>query len=253
MCSSKELVPFPLYHGSSSLFLSSFKPGTTPAPWPYKRAALCLLNDVWADLSQRGGQLPAEIRDDLLWDITYEEMPFYVRNIIDQVSRHSNWQHGELYLTPSKLKAVEYARGGARYGGELVTMCKDALDSLTRVDPERAKQLIGRVPDLSTLLSGTDCPPILVEFVDVRLTDLSTETQGGDVLEELCSLTDKKLLEALGSEERVREIVGQQTNFRLTEGCGVVHRVFQVLGKDQDNPSSPFVLKEICSSGQWAH
>ena len=253
MNNSGELVPTPLYHGTSSHFLSAFKPGATPAMWPHKRAALRLLEDVWTDLSQLRDQVPCDLREKLAWGIAYEEIPFYVRNVIDQVSGHSNWQHGELYLTPSKLKAVEYACRGAKHGGELVTMCRNALNALTGVDQQKAERLTGCAESLPRLLRGTDLPPILVEFDDIRIADLSTEVQEDDVSEALSLLTDKKLRETFGSDERVREIVGQQTNFRLANGCGVVGRVFEVHVEDQDNPSSPFALKEIDNSDQWAN
>ena len=109
-------VPFPLYHGSSSHHLAHFEPASPPAQWPYKSAALKLLRDVWTILRARG-----------------VDPEWWVERVLDQSSGHANWQHGALYVTPSKLSAVRYSGGGAVYGGELLTWLPARNRPTTRV------------------------------------------------------------------------------------------------------------------------
>ena len=99
-------VPFPLFHGTSSHYLELFRPGTVPGDWPYGDAAISLLGETWAALREFG-----------------REPDWWVERTLNQVSGPANWQHGELYLTPSRLSAARYAVGRAIDGGELLTMC----------------------------------------------------------------------------------------------------------------------------------
>lgn len=247
MNATRNLVPFPLFHGTSSHYLSTFKPGYTPTPWPYKDVALKLLTDAWDVLFLRRHEIPDDIRENLFSGVAHEEIPLLVKNVVEQTSSRSNWQHGELYLTPSKRTAVSYACGGARYGGELLTFCKTAIDALARFDDKIANELIQNAESLAEFLRGTERPPVIVQFDDLRIVDLSTESSAGDVREGIASLTEGPMREVLGSEERVLEIMGQQTNFRLASGCGVVKRVFEVQVENIDEPF-PFDLTEIARS-----
>lgn len=202
-------------------------------------------------MSRLRHEIPVDVRENLCWDVTYEEIPWFVKNVMDQASSYSNWQHGELYLTPSKLTAVNYACGGARYGGELLTFCKTAIDALSRLDDKKANELNRNSESLTEFLRGTEQPPIIVQFDTLRIADLSTESSARDVREEIAFLTEGPMREVLGSEERILEILGQQTNFRLASGCGIVKRVFKVHVEDNDHyqPSDPFDLTEI----QWSN
>ena len=107
MNSATKLVPFPLFHGSSNHYLSSFKLGSTPVAWSHKDTALRLLREVWDDLDRLRDQVATDAQEKLHWDITHGRVPWFVQRVIDQSSSFSsNWQHGELYLTPSKRTAV---------------------------------------------------------------------------------------------------------------------------------------------------
>ena len=144
MNASQNLLPFPLFHGTSSHYLSAFQPGYTPTLWPHKDVALRLLTDAWDELSLIRHEIPADVGKDLFGDVTHEEIPWMVKNVIEQAGGYSNWQHGELYLTPSKRSAVRYAFRGARYGGELLTFCKTTIDALARIDDRKRRSLRAR-------------------------------------------------------------------------------------------------------------
>jgi hypothetical protein len=117
---------------------------------------------------------------------------------LKQVSGHSNWQHGELYVTPSKGTARRYADYGAVYGGELLTLCRCAVDKLAELDRERAESLMRDAESIAGFLKGAGSP-ILVEFVDVSVCGLLPERDSDSVLDEL------KALSRLG-DERMREL-----------------------------------------------
>ena len=102
---------------------------------------------------------------------------------------------------------------------------------------------------LDEFLKGTEQPPILVQFDAIRIEELSAEAVDKDVRSELSLLTGMK--DILGSEEKVLETVGQQTNFRLAKGCGIVAWVLEVHVEDVDHhqPVDPFDLTEF----QWSN
>ena len=245
MNASQNLLPFPLFHGTSSHYLSAFQPGYTPAPWTHKDVALRLLTDAWDALSLIRHEIPADVGKDLFGGVSHEGIPWMVKNVIEQASGYSNWQHGELYLTPSKGSAVRYACEGARYGGELLTFCKTTIDALARLDDRKAKELTQTAGSLTEFLRGTDRPPIIVQFDDLRVDDLSPESSARDVRKQIAFLTEGPMREVFGSAECALETLGQQTNFRLANGRGIVKRVFEVRVENIDEPF-PFALTEIC-------
>src|SRR5260370_21850421 len=71
-----EMVPFPLYHGTSTYYLNSFRPGKPPSGWPHKEVGVALLKATHDELSGLG-----------------IEVGFYIHNIINHSGEHSNWQH----------------------------------------------------------------------------------------------------------------------------------------------------------------
>ena len=206
------MVPFSLFHGTSSHYVADFRLGEPPMGWPHKDVAIALLRDA-CDALRALGSAP----------------DWYIERILDQKSGYSNWQHGDLYVTPSRQSAVRYAASNAAFGGEFLTFCKEALDHLAELDPHRAKLLLHDAEPVVGLLNG-DGEPILVEFAEVSEDDLGPERPDDDVLQQLASLTDLS--------DEMREVVGQQTNFRLRNG--VVARVFDLKIEDTTNPVSTF-------------
>ena len=215
-----EAIPFPLFHGTSSYYLSAFPPGHAPSIWPHRDIALRLLRDAW-DALQAIGQSPC----------------WYICNVLNQTNGHSNWQHGEIYLTPNELSAVRYAGGGAEYGGELLTLCRNAVDELARFDQNAALKLLSDVPSVAELLQGSG-RPILVEFGDVHIADLSPERSSDTVPDLLSRLTNTE-------DQKLRQIMSQQMNFRLENGRGKVERVYELNIDDIANPLTKYQRREI--------
>ena len=218
-------VPFALYHGSSSHYLANFRPGDPVSHWPHRQAARDLYRRVWTELKGLG-----------------HAPDWWQERTLAQESGHANWQHGQLYVTPSMRTAVNYAGGGAAHGGELLQMCKDALDRLAELDRRKSTELLRGAGSISRFLEETGLP-ILIEFGNVRISGLSPERASRNLGEQLAQLADL--------DEHLRELVAQQTNFRLAPGCGSVARVFELSIDDVGNPVSNFQLREIADSDLW--
>ena len=220
MNSETSYVNFPLYHGTSSHYLSMFRPGDCPTEWPHRDDALGLFRRVWAELRNLG-----------------QEPEWHIDNMLNQVSGSSNWQHGQLYLTPSVKTAVVYARNGARRGGELLRECAEALDTLAGMDRSIAERLLSSAGSVQPLLREDGWPPVLVQFDRVCVEDLLTENADSDVEEILAQIETK--------EGFIRDVVERQSNFRLVEGHGEIARVYVVEIDDNGDPMPKYSLKEI--------
>ena len=218
-------VPFALYHGSSSHYLVYFRPEETLSDWPHTRDALELYRRLWKEL-KRLGQSPE----------------WWQEKILAQDSGHANWQHGQLYVTPSKASAVRYADSGAAHGGELLQSCRDALDELAKLDPGGATELLCGAGRIGCFLKETG-RPILIEFRNVQVSGLSSERPSDDVSAQLAALASM--------DQSTRGLRGQQANFRLAPGCAIVGRVFDLSIDDRGNPVSRFQLREIVDSDLW--
>ena len=222
MLIDSEFVPFPLYHGTSSHFLTCFKLGAATGESPHKQVALNLFRCVWSALRQ------------------HREPEWWEKKFLDQESGFANWQHGQLYVTPSKRAAARYAGSNAAHGGELLTECKKAIDELAEHDQGEAERLVNRFSKIAGFLNERGLP-ILVEFTNVKKCDLSPENSSRGV-----SLDKLASMDAL-----MRELVGQQSNFRLAPGRGTVGRVFELSFEDPDNPRySPFQCRELLDLDQ---
>lgn len=215
----QDVIPFPLYHGTSNHYQSAFQRGTSPTSWPHRDAAFSLFSDVCAALCASG-----------------VKPEWYETRVLNQENGHNNWQHGDLYVTPSRYTAVKYAASNARFGGELLTMCKDALDRLNQFDPAGASSVFGDAGSLVRLLRGNGAP-ILIEFDNVCADDLLPERVRDNV--------SKKVSELVELDDEKRELFGQQTNFRLKSGRGTVARVFGIKVEGPTDPLRRYELSEI--------
>ena len=215
-------VPYPV---SRVYYLVYFRPGEALSDWPHTRDALELYRRLWTEL-KRLGQSP----------------DWWQEKILTQDSGHANWQHGQLYVTPSKATAVRYAGSGAAHGGELLQSCRDALDELAKLDPGRTTELLCGAGRIGCFLKETG-RPILIEFRNVQVSGLSSERQSEDVSAQLAALAN------MGQPQR--GFMEQQINFRLAPGCAIVGRVFELSIDDIGSPVSSFQLREIVDSDMW--
>ena len=209
----------PLYHGTSSHYLSAFRLGSPPAPWPYKDQALEMLREIWKQLSLKG---------------IYPE--WHIEKILKQESGPSNWRHGEFYVTPSRISAVRYAAANCSCGGELLTTCKEGLDKIQNLDKKIYNDIMSTHEPVSKfLLESGD--PILLEIGSLTKLDLSTENDDDDLEREL-----EFILQYSGD---MLEMMSQQANFRVEPGQGKIHSIYKLEIEDPDDPLPRYQMIKI--------
>jgi len=192
---------FPLYHGTSSHYLDAFQIGKAPSPWLHMDDAINLLRNTCIELKRHG-----------------QDPEWFLQNVLDQNGGHSNWRHGALYATPSKYTAGKYAISNCEYGGELLTFCRISLEKLQEHDKERSQALIEAFPSISSFLCGGG-KPLLIEISELKPSDLSTEIEGRNVQDQIIALSENEIL---------FELLGQQANFIINSGCGIVTAVTEI-------------------------
>lgn len=204
------MIPFPLYHGTSSHYLDNFKVGKPVTSSPYYDQSIALLNDVIVSLEKNG---------------EYTEK--YIDDICKQnINSGTNFQHGEIYLTPSIATAVRYAGSNAYFGGELLTTCQECLDRLQVINQKDFESFDERVKEILPLTNGSG-QPVLIEFKNISLGHLVSESNDENIEYEISELLDY--------DEKMRNIIGQQMNFRLKKNCGIVSNIYKL---DIENPGN---------------
>jgi hypothetical protein len=192
------ILNFPLFHGTSTHYLEFFQSGSPPKACPFRDQAIELLRKVSDAIKDAGG-----------------EIKFWIRDTLAQASGASNWQHGEIYLTPSLCTASKYARTGGAHGGELLTMCACSLSKLAEIDPDKSMLLRTEASDLQKFLNGGG-KPMLVVFENVNVDDLNPE-RASETMDDVLERLPQKDNEFFG-------LLTQQTNFRLKLGRSVINR-----------------------------
>jgi hypothetical protein len=151
------------------------------------------------------------------------EVEFYECNALIQGSGHANWDHGEIFLTPSRGSALRYAQTGGAHGGELLTMCAEALQRLGVLNVEAHEDLIKQTNvDLQKFLQGGG-RPMLVLFDDMNTCDLDAERRDVESVRDV-------LIRVPKTEDPNFDILTQQSNFRVKPGRGRVSRLELVDG-----------------------
>ena len=163
-------LTFPLYHATSSLFRESILKhglgGHDPINELKVVELLCKLIDHKKNYPIKEG----------LW--------FYLENMAQQiVSSGSNWQHGQVYLTSSRLAANNYAKH--QYGSELITETLNLYLKLGRPDCITAEDH----PVLKLL--GTDPKPIVFKLNSMPISILAGEK--GDDIHKVLSIYEECL------------------------------------------------------------
>jgi hypothetical protein len=194
----EDVLGIPLYHGTSSLFLNSivrFGLGgrNLIAEWNVLEFAKIIYPLVeehfWC-------------RDDL--KVKVQSFKWMMK----QKSAAMNFQHGDTYLSPSVLTAIRYAANN-RYGSELLTYTLDFLDELIRLKVDGVSDKLYRAyPHLFEKLDVSPAP-LLIQVDGIVPTALAAEN-GADAAPVL-----KRVYDTIQSSPRLRDVLLQQTNFRL--------------------------------------
>lgn len=192
-------LDFPLYHGTCTLFLESIAQHGLGGWDPIKewRVLECLHKLI--PIAEKHRHRSLEITKLLA---TIEPMA-------RQVNAGLNFQHGAVYLSPSRFTAVRYATGKKK-GSELISYTTSMLDELGRLDLEEVKQgLFQEFPELFRVLD-IDAAPVLIQVAGLETHAL---------LSEKGEAPEGNLTWIYDLQERFPdrwENLTQQANFRLT-------------------------------------
>ena len=154
----------PLYHGTSSLFLSGILEhglgGWNPIEeWRVVDFAKELLPYVHQNLGS-----------DQRWMVKISSFGM----MADQLCAGMNYQHGHVYLSPSRSQAIGYTIS-KRWGSELLSFSLDFLDELTRREaPGVCDDLYQRWRHIFELLQ-VPAAPLLIETRGLTEADLVLE------------------------------------------------------------------------------
>ena len=180
-----EKLTFPLYHGTSTLFLDDIKKeglGGTNIVDKY---------DLITPLKKLHS-IEKKYRED--WK--YFD---YIDDIIKQKSEGANFQHGQVYLSPSYRTAFRYATSN-KYGSEILSIIIDLYHKVI----ERGISFEFENIFIKSILDK-EYSSILIEVSDIPVEYLLTENGESDVKYDI-----EEILE-YGAEEC------EQTNFRLSK------------------------------------
>lgn len=167
MKTQKNMGKLTLYHGTNSLFLESIK--------QYGLGGI--------DIVEQTNVLPLvkELNELALLELENEYMDYgwgmlrmTIGFICDQsAGSQINWQHGEVYLSPSVNKAMGFAVKN-RYGSELFTNLKYLIDFIDRHTDAKAQAHLAKYPAVKELLYK-EGRPIVLELTDLTPEDLLDE------------------------------------------------------------------------------
>ncbi|UTA55177.1 hypothetical protein L3D22_04910 [Lysobacter soli] len=206
-----EALSVPLYHGTSTLFLSGIREHGLGGDNPLTRwRVLEFAHRLWPLVATH----LAREDDWMLQAQAFEWM-------CEQRSSNFNFQHGHAYLSPSEQTAVRYSVG-TRYGSELLSYTLELLGELVRRNVVRESEFAEHA-ELFKLLRRSFAP-ILIEVSNVLPKSLLDEC-GGDPRRNLEQMTEIFAT----CELDLAQCMLQQTNFRLSKAVPLADLSFWLL------------------------
>ena len=225
-------LSIPLYHGTSTVFLHGISQHGLGGRNPVKDwNLLCLAAEV-LPLSKE------HLQDAPLYKARSETFEKMTRQEI----RGWNWQHGDTYLSPAKSTAIRYAID-KRFGSELLTYTVDFLEELYRREvPGIKDDLFRRYPDIFDIMEA--CPsPILIQANNIPIKSLQSEYGSNP------DSNFKHMNDVLLNADNNKELLLQQTNFRLTGPVSTENLRFWLINVLQWNHWKPtYMLYELTVS-----
>jgi hypothetical protein len=193
-----DILPFPLFHGTSTAFLEDIRSLGLGAKDPLAEIGLYeFVKDLMPIID-------ANLKGMAIYEARRQSFGL----MAEQKIAAMNFQHGQTYLSPSKKTAIRYAVN-KRYGSELLSYSLVFLQLLLDLEvPGVASELYQRHPAVFRFLDISPSP-MLVRADDVPLASLLTEN-GKDTAGSV-----ERLLQLWETGEKQLEEFGQQTNFRL--------------------------------------
>lgn len=223
------IIPFPLFHGTSTSFLPSILTRGLGAFDPVSSAngVRCLARLL--PLADR------YLADRETWQVERISVEYMAKQCV--TNGHMNFRHGSTYCSPSEATAVRYALSNS-HGSELLSSCIGLYGQLALTAPDEVSFLKVEFPEIYSL-SLTRPSPILIIMQNVCSSALRTE-QGGDAIEQI--------REIASASDEVAQVICQQSNFELTAPIPperlVVKRI-ESKGRENDYELLPHVGSDL--------
>ena len=184
-------IEFPLYHGTSSIFLDSILKkglggeniGETYQTQEMFTQIVKIFQSKYSDKE---------------WWLSHS---YIVEKMVSNevTNGNFNFRFGGIYLTPCLQTAIRYANSN-KYGSELISYFIQSYDELFKYDPKEAEQIFPLNHPLRQVISA-NATPVVFEVDNVLKENLTTE-QGKPIEEqlELMSTCPKELWQQLNFE-----------------------------------------------------
>jgi hypothetical protein len=226
-------VSIPLYHGTSTLFLPSIMEFGLGAVNPI--AALRVLDFARA--------IYPTVREHIAPDRSWANKANSFRKMVEQQSSVLNWQHGDVYLSPSRHTAIRYAVN-KRVGSELLSYALDLLQELlNRGVPGLRDELYGQFPAIFELLD-VSVAPVVITVREVQPAALLDEN--GNAPDQALAFVAKVCRDFVDWEEMLGQV-----NFRLREPSQPGMLTVQLICVTRYDPFTPqYRLYDVSTSTQ---
>ncbi len=220
-----------LYHGTSTLFLDSIVQNGLAGINPVQDWNLVDLCKEVYDLSEQH----------LKTTELFERSAYSLKLMAEQnPSSNSsfNYQHGETYVSPSKMTAIRYAT--KKYGSEMLTYTIEFLNELLKQDiPYVKSELYRKYHQIFGFILAAPSP-LLIQVKNVKVDSLLSEQ--GDKPDSKLEFISKTLAEV----PEMADSLLQQTNFRLIQPVEVSNlKIYIVNVKDYNGSLRDYNLYEI--------
>ncbi len=193
-------LDFPLYHGTCTLFVESIGRHGLGGWNPVKE---------WRVLECLRKVLPIAEKHVASSEIIRNNIG-NAQSMAKQVNGGLNFQHGAVYLSPSRETAVRYACGKKK-GSELISRTILLIEELCRLKVvDECGDISQQYPDLLNVLT-IDPAPVLIQIPQVD-ADMLLSERGESPADTLAKIRDIQTR----FPDRWEQL-GQQLNFRLTQ------------------------------------
>lgn len=165
MINNSEKIDFPLFHGTSSIFIDSIKNfglGGQDIAEKYQ-------------VKKKFEELINFFKNTDFNSLWWEREGFICEKMIEGSVSNSgfNFRYGGIYLTPSIETARSYANSN-KYGSELLSYCIAAYKELEKINHKIATEIIPTTDSLHNLmkLNGS---PVVLKVTEIPKENLATE------------------------------------------------------------------------------
>lgn len=208
MIDDSGILKIDLYHGTSSIFLTSIKKEGLGGINVLKKYNIeSLFQNICEIFSEHFSESEWWANNDYIYNAMLN----------DKVTNSGmNFRYGSVYLTPSKYTATNYAKLNY-YGSEYLSYFLLAYEALKEISEDSALKAFPYSHALRSILVS-EPSPIVLTISNVLASSLRTE-QGNDISEQLDFLKNNE------------EIMWQQFNFETTEIINFENILFEYIEK----------------------